>query len=92
MKKEKKYPIKFRIVEILGMIVPLFPVFIWGGVIVARDCNSYWMFLGMVGAFLIGNGLFNIIAISVEQYLGHLVTLLTLVIGTLMVICSLMLI
>lgn len=50
---------------------------------------SAWNLLGMVGALIIGIGLFNIVAAWIHQYLGHLVTLLCFLIGGLFVSISL---
>ena len=38
-------------------------------------------FVGWLGAFLIGIGLFNFVAIILKQYLGHLLSILCFLIG-----------
>ena len=47
-----------------------------------------WTFLGMGGGFLVGVGLFNIVGAWLEQYLGHWVTILFLVLGGAMMAAS----
>ena len=51
--------------------------------------NSAWMILGFIGSFVIGIGFFNFVAIIIKQYLGHLVSILSFLIGGIMVALSL---
>ena len=37
--------------------------------------NEWTLMLGFAGAFIVGVGLFNIVAAWIHQYLGHFVTL-----------------
>ena len=50
--------------------------------------DNGWTFLGMGGGFLVGVGLFNIVGAWLEQYLGHWVTILCLVLGGAMMAAS----
>ena len=52
-----------------------------------NDTNA-WIFLGLGGGFLVGVGLFNIVGAWLEQYLGHWVTILCLVLGGAMMAAS----
>ena len=45
--------------------------------------------LGWVGGFVIGIGLFNYVAIIIKQYLGHLVSILSFIIGSILIWISL---
>ena len=47
--------------------------------------NSGWLMLGVMGAFVVGIGLFNIVAAFFDQYLGHIVTFGALLIGGAMI-------
>ena len=57
---------------------------------ISAGYNSGWMMFGWVGAFIFGIGLFNYVAIIIKQYLGHLVSVLSFVIGGIMVAVSLL--
>ena len=50
---------------------------------------NIWGVLGIIGAFIVGIGLFNLVAIMIRQYLGHLVTILSFLIGGLLMAISL---
>ena len=43
--------------------------------------NSPWLLLGFAGGFATGAGLFNVVAAWMEQYLGHWVTFLCVILG-----------
>ncbi len=45
------------------------------------DNAGAWPFVGWIGAFIVGIGLFNLVAIIIRQYLGHLLTILCFLIG-----------
>jgi len=50
--------------------------------------NSPWLMLGCLGSFVLGVGLFNIVAAWLHQYLGHAVTVSCLLTGAAMVAVS----
>ena len=51
--------------------------------------NEWPMLLGYVGTFILGIGLFNIVAAWIHQYLGHLLTAVCLLAGTALTLFSL---
>ena len=53
--------------------------------------DEWWLILGVVGTFIIGVGLFNIVAAWIHQYLGHMLTLLCLLGGLVITVISLFL-
>lgn len=53
-----------------------------------NDPNDSFM-LGLIGSFLIGCGLFNYVAIIIDQFLGHLVSILSFLIGGILVAINL---
>lgn len=48
-----------------------------------------WLVLGWIGGFIVGIGLFNFVAIIIDQYLGHWVSVLSFPIGGIMIAISL---
>jgi len=46
--------------------------------------------LGWVGGFVFGIGLFNLVAIIIKQYLGHLVSIISFIIGSILILISLL--
>ncbi|MBQ3356901.1 MAG: hypothetical protein IJG45_07320 [Oscillospiraceae bacterium] len=45
--------------------------------------------MGWIGGFIVGIGLFNFVAIIIDQYLGHWVSVLSFPIGGIMIAISL---
>ena len=50
--------------------------------------NEWTLMLGYVGTFIVGIGLFNIVAAWIDQYLGHLLTAVCLLGGTALTLFS----
>ena len=78
----KNYPVEYTLFCILAVIALMAPCFIYlfYSISIDREGN-YWMVLGFIGGFIFGIGLFNFAAILVNQYLGHLVSIISLVAG-----------
>lgn len=80
-----KYHRKYVFAVIAAIIAEFLPVFIFGIFLVpfARDkiIEVFLMFIGFIGCLSIGIGFCNLIAISIEQYLGDKVTLYAFLIG-----------
>ena len=74
---------------ILGIVALLLPVVIYLIFVRPYDINSPWIMLGWVGGFVIGIGLFNFVAIIIKQYLGHIVSILSFIIGSILIWISL---
>ena len=72
---ENEHPVGYKLLLALG-ITALYGVYTK----VVYNDNS-WRLLGMFGAFLIGIGLFNFVAIIIRQYLGHLVSIVSFILG-----------
>ena len=53
--------------------------------------DEWWLILGGVGTFIIGVGLFNIVAAWIHQYLGHMLTLVCLLGGLVITVISVLL-
>ena len=86
---KKKHPSGYVFLVILGMAVLFLPLVIYVvSVAVNKPDANNWLLLGAVGAFIIGIGLFNFVAIIIKQYLGHLVSIVSFVVGTVMIAIS----
>ncbi len=74
---------------LLGIVALMLPVILFLVFVIPYDINSAWMMLGWIGAFIVGIGFFNFVAIIIKQYLGHLVSILSFVIGGVLIWISL---
>lgn len=86
----EQHPIVYRILVCIGifaLILPLILYLVFVSAIFPAP-NSAWLVLGFVGAFIIGIGLFNIVSAYINHYLGHMVTLLCLLGGTIFIAVS----
>lgn len=87
---KKKHPIGYGVLVacglgalVLPMIILLLVTAIW-----FPAPNSGFLLLAMVGCFIIGIGLFNIVAAWLDQYLGHKVTIGCFLVGGILVLIS----
>ncbi len=85
-----RHPIGYFFLVMLAIAALLLPVVLYMVYTISKGYNSGWMMFGWFGAFLFGIGLFNFVAIIIKQYLGHLVSILSFVIGGIMVAVSLL--
>lgn len=88
-KFKEKHPIGYGFLVLFGIVALLLPVVLYLIFVIPYDINSAWMMLGWVGAFIVGIGFFNLVAIIIKQYLGHLVSILSFVIGGVLIWISL---
>ena len=86
---KEKHPIGYGFLVLLGIVALMLPVILYLVFVIPYDINSAWMMLGWVGAFIVGIGFFNFVAIIIKQYLGHLVSILSFVIGGVLIWISL---
>lgn len=86
---KEKHPIGYGFLVLLGIVALLLPVVLYLVFVIPYNINSAWIMLGWVGAFIVGIGLFNFVAIIIKQYLGHLVSILSFVIGGILIWISL---
>ena len=75
------------LIGILFLFLPMFG-FLFAAFTMLPDVNSPWLILGTAGGFVLGIGLFNIVGAWLEQYLGHWVTILCIVLGAGMMAAS----
>ena len=86
---KEKHPIGYGFLVVLGIVALMLPVVLYLMFVLPYNINSAWMMLGWVGAFIVGIGLFNFVAIILKQYLGHFVSILSFVIGSALIWISL---
>ena len=88
-KFKEKHPIGYFFLVMLGIVALMLPVVIYLIFVLPYDINSPWIMLGWVGGFIIGIGLFNFVAIIIKQYLGHIVSILSIILGSILIWISL---
>ena len=88
---KRKHPTGYVFLVMLGLAALMLPIVLYLVFVIPLDINSPWLMLGWVGAFVIGIGLFNFVAIIIKQYLGHLVSILSFGIGSVLIWLSLVL-
>lgn len=87
---KRRHPIGYVVLCICGIGGLVLPMLI----LILMTCvffpapNSGFLFLAMAGCFIIGIGIFNIVAAWIGQYLGHMVTLLCFLLGGFLVAVS----
>lgn len=87
---KRKHPIGYGVLVgcgVGGLILPLIILFLVTSVFFPAP-NSGFLFLAIAGCFIIGIGIFNIVAAWIGQYLGHWVTLVCFLLGGLLVAIS----
>lgn len=86
---QRKHPIGYFFLVMLGIVALMFPVVLYMIFVIPIADNSPWLMLGWVGGFIIGIGLFNFVAIIIKQYLGHWVSILSFILGGILIWISL---
>lgn len=84
-----KHPIGYFFLVLLGTAALMAPAIIYMIFVIPIANNSAWMILGWIGSFIIGIGFFNFVGMIIKQYLGHFVSILSFMIGGIMVALSL---
>ena len=86
---KEKHPIGYVFLVILGMAALFLPSILFCVLVVTLgETDSIWVLLGVVGSFVFGIGLFNFVAIIIKQYLGHLVSIMSFLVGGVMMLVS----
>lgn len=90
---KSKYLIRYGIIVSVGLLALLAPMLIYMAYVLFINPakNSPILLLGLVGTFMIGAGLFNIVGAWVQQYMGHKITAICLIIGSLITLLSIVL-
>ena len=96
---KKLHPVGYNVLATIGIATLMIPIIIYIAYVffinppMASDASITIMdfiiaMLGFAGAFVVGIGLFNIIAAWIHQYLGHLLTAVCLLGGTALTLFS----
>jgi len=85
---KQAHPIGYIFLELLGIVALVLPMGLYITFMPPVQ-NDLWVLLGCIGSIIIGIGFFNFVAIIIDQYLGHLVSILSFVVGGLFVWISL---
>ena len=80
-----KHPIGYGFLVMLGIAALLLPAIVF---CVLVGTESGWVMLGFAGGFVFGIGLFNFVAIIIKQYLGHWVSIISFLVGSIMMLIS----
>ncbi len=80
---KRRHPIGYVFLVILGLIAFLLPMIVFAVFAYRKNPNagSWISLLGVFGGIIAGIGMFNLVGIIIKQYLGHLVTILSFLIG-----------
>ena len=85
-----RHPVGYGLLVTLAIVALVLPIALYMLYAFSIDPEGNgWMVLGWIGAFIIGIGLFNFVAIFVKQYMGHLLSILCFLIGGIMIAVSL---
>ena len=87
---KRRHPVGYFFLVTLGIFALLLPVVLYSAYALSLnpDANGWTFLLGVIGGFIVGIGLFNFFAIIIKQYLGHLVSILSFLIGGIMMAVS----
>ena len=71
-----EHPVKYRLLQTAGGLAIWLPMLIYYFITIAFDApENWWTLLGEFGAMIFGIGIFNIIGIALDKYMGHIVTI-----------------
>ena len=90
---KRKHPVGYFFLVLLGIAAFIAPMAVYGIYVINTFGNegNGWFLLGLLGSMAIGVGLFNFVAIIIKQYLGHLVSIISFLIGGILIAISLQL-
>ena len=88
---KRLHPVGYKWLCAMGILAVMLPQIIYlVYILVINPAPNEWtIMLGYVGAFIVGVGLFNIVAAWIDQYLGHWLTAVCLLGGTALTLLSL---
>lgn len=78
---KSRHPIGYWFIVALGCAALLAPMILYG---MFRHSPNVGL-AGIAGTFIIGIGLFNFVSILLHQYLGHLLSLLSFLLGAILI-------
>lgn len=78
------HPTMYPIISLIGVLLLFLPtVLLFASLIYLKllSEDSWQVIIGLVGSFMIGVGLFNIVSAWLHQHLGHFLTVISLFVG-----------
>ena len=85
----KKHPVGYYFLVMLALVALLLPATLFSIAFgKAYGWENAWIMLGWIGGFIFGIGLFNYVAIIIKQFLGHWVSLISFLIGSVLMLAS----
>lgn len=83
------HPIAYVILSIIAMTVLFAPILIYViFLFILHIVSNAWWIPGAIGSFMIGIGLMNIVAAWIHQYLGHIITIICVLGGSILITFS----
>lgn len=84
-----KHPVKYSFIVALGLLALVGPTIVYAIFLYSMNVGeNVPVGLGMLGTFIIGIGLFNFVSIILNQYLGHLVSLMSFILGIILLMIN----
>lgn len=91
---KRRHPIGYPLLVLLGITALILPCVVYTvcyyAAVGGSENETVWGIIGWVGAFMIGICLFNFVSIIIKQYLGHFVSIIFFVLGSALVIISIL--
>lgn len=84
-----EHPKCYLFVSLLSIAVFFLPSVIFFLCLFNDYRNEPWLVIGWLGSTVFGLGLYNLLSIILNQYLGHLISIATLTVGGALVLLSL---
>ena len=78
---KRKHPVGYWLVVALGMAAIVTPMVAYGVYTQSPTASI----AGIIGTFIIGISLFNFVASIMDQYLGHLVSVISFLLGAILI-------
>ena len=80
---KRRHPVGYGFLVALGLAAFVLPIIVFGILAYRKnpEAGGWPALVGVLGGIVAGIGLFNLVAVIIKQYLGHLVTILSLLIG-----------
>ncbi|MBR2957978.1 MAG: hypothetical protein IKC20_06980 [Clostridia bacterium] len=82
---KQKHPVGYVFLVILGLAAFLLPANLF---VLLAEVDNGWTILGYIGGLIFGIGLFNVVAIIIKQYLGHWVSIISFLLGGIIMLIS----
>ena len=88
---KRKHPVGYVFLVVLGLIALITPMIVYGVYVIANYGNdaNLWFLLGLFGSLSIGVCFLNFVSIIIKQYLGHLLSIVSFIVGMVLILISL---